>query len=50
MKGKNEKYNEQDYYKCGLMKWSKTPILSRITLVISFLAMVISWIVLYRVG
>ncbi len=37
--------NPADYYKCGLLRWSKTPILSRIALIVSTVALVVSFVV-----
>ncbi len=47
-----EKRNREnaDYYKCGLRRWSKTPLLSRITLIVSTMALVASFVVLCMKG
>ena len=42
-----DRAKESDYYKCGLLKWSKTPLISRITLCVSLAALIISMIVRY---
>lgn len=36
---------QSDYYKCGLKKWNKTPLLSRVSLVVSLIAMIMSLLV-----
>lgn len=36
--------SSSDYYKCGLLKWSKAPLISRITLCVSLVALIISMI------
>ena len=41
---------ESDYYKCGLLKWSKTPILSRVSLLVSAFALVASLLVRCKTG
>lgn len=42
--------SESDYYKCGLLKWSKTPILSRVSLLVSAFALAISLLARYKTG
>lgn len=37
--------SKSDYYKCGLLKWSKTPILSRVSLLVSAFALMASLLV-----
>ena len=40
---------QSDYYKCGLKKWSKTPLLSRISLIVSLLAVIMNLLVRCKV-
>ena len=42
-----DRAKESDYYKCGLLKWSKTPLISRISLCVSLATLIISMIVRY---
>lgn len=42
--------SESDYYKCGLLKWSKTPILSRVSLLVSAFALAVSLLARYKTG
>ena len=52
-RGMNEEkqtHNPADYYKCGLLRWSKTPLLSRMTLIVSTVALVVSFVVLCMKG
>lgn len=41
---------KNDYYKCGLLKWSKTPLLSRVSLLVSALALAVSLLARYKTG
>ena len=41
-----DRAKESDYYKCGLLKWSKTPLMSRITLCVSVFQFIISLLLL----
>lgn len=47
---KRSSKNDNEYYKCGLRKWSAFPLISRCSLLVSLTALIISWLVRCTTG